>query len=129
MTDDSSGASKSLLESLGALASTLVSAAHTRLELLSTDLEEDRTHLITIVSLYIIALFCLVAGLVLAAIFIVVAFWESYRLLALGLLALFFLLTSLIAFGFAKHTVKSKPKLFLASLLELLKDKNELDSR
>jgi uncharacterized membrane protein YqjE len=123
---DAQAASKGLFESLGNMVSSLLGTVHTRLELLSTDLEEDRAHLLSIVCWYAGAMFCMALGLVLLAIFLVVAFWETHRLIALGALAGFFLLVGLVALGFARHQAKSKPKLFFASLLELLKDKETL---
>lgn len=118
--------SKGLIESLRALASTLLTVAHTRLELLSTDIEEDRAQLLSQVCWIICAIFCLAVGLVLVAILLVVAFWETHRLIALGALAGFFLLLGTVALGLARHQAKSKPKLFFASLLELLKDRQAL---
>jgi uncharacterized membrane protein YqjE len=121
--------SKGLLESLAAFASTLVGIAHTRLELLSNDLEEDRERLFSIVALYLAAMFFLVVGLILAIILIVFVLWETHRLLALSSIAGFFLLLGLATWGFAMRMTKRKPKLFSASLLELLKDRENLDSR
>ena len=124
--DKSSGG---LLNSLYMLASSLVSIAHTRLELLSTDLEEDREHLLSLVILSLVSLFSLMVGVVLAVILLVVIFWESHRLLVLGSLAGFFLAMGLAACGFAVRKAKTKPRLFLASLLELFKDSQQLGSR
>jgi uncharacterized membrane protein YqjE len=121
--------SKGLIESLAAFATTLVGVVHTRLELLSTDFEEDRERLFSIVTLYLIAMFCLVVGLVLTIILIVYILWETHRLLALSSMAGFFLLAGLVLWGFATHKTKTKPKLFSASLLELLKDQEKLDGR
>ena len=121
--------SKGLLESLSAFATTFVSVAHTRLELLSTDLEEDRAHLFSLVVLYLIAAFCLVVGLVIAIVLIVFVLWQSHRLLALSLVAGFFLLTGLGVCSFAIHKTKTKPRIFSASLSELLKDQQELGSQ
>lgn len=121
--------SKGLLDSLAAFASTLVGIAHTRLELLSTDLEEDRERLFSIVALYLAAMFCLVVGFVIAIVLIVFILWEMHHLLALSLVAGFFLLVGSVMWGLAMRKTKSKPKLFSASLLELLKDKDKLDSR
>jgi uncharacterized membrane protein YqjE len=121
--------SKGLLDSLAAFAATLVSIAHTRLELLSNDLEEDRARLSHLITLYLIAAFCLVVGLVLAIILIVFVLWEDHRLLALSLLAGFFICIGLMTCGIALRKGQAKPKLFSASLLELLKDKDKLDSR
>ena len=121
--------SKGLLDSLAAFATTLVGIAHTRLELLSTDLEEDRERLFSIVTLYLIAMFCLIVGLVLTIILIVYILWETHRLLALSSMSGIFLLAGLVLWSLATHKTKTKPKLFSASLLELRKDKEKLDSR
>jgi len=126
MSDNTSNSSKGLLDSLTVLAGSLVSIARTRLELLSIDLEEDRIHLLSVVLLSLAALFSLVVGVVLVAILLVVIFWESHRLLVLGSLAGFFLVTGLVACGFALRKAKTKPRLFTASLLELFKDSQQL---
>lgn len=120
---------KGLLESLSAFASTLVSIAHSRLELLSLDLEEDRAHLFLLVVQYLIAAFFLVVGLVIAIILIVFVLWENHRLIALSLIAGFFLLTGLGMACYAMYKSKTKPRLFSASLSELVKDQQALDSK
>jgi uncharacterized membrane protein YqjE len=125
MAENSTG-SNGLLNSLTVLARSLVSIVHTRLELLSTDLEEDREHLLSLVILSLVSLFSLMVGLVLIAILFMVVFWESHRLLALGSLAGFFILMGLATCGIAVHKAKTKPRLFLASLLELFKDTQQL---
>lgn len=130
MTDEKPpGGSKGLLESLATLAATLVAIAHTRLDLLSADLEEDRAHLLSLLVLTLAALFCLGVGVVLATILLVVAFWDTHRILALTGLAGFFLAAGIAAWGFAMHKARTKPRLFAASLSELLKDRQQLVSR
>lgn len=128
MANEKSGASKGLIESLSALAITLVDIAHTRLELLSIDLEEDRAHLLSLIFLFLAAIFCLIVGLILAIILIVFILWESHRLWALSLLAGFFLLVGLVIWFIAVHKTKTKPKLFSSSLSELFKDQEKLKS-
>jgi uncharacterized membrane protein YqjE len=118
-----------LLDSLAVLTNTLVSAAHNRLDLLSNDLEEDRARLFSLVLLYLISAFSLVVGLVIAIILIVFILWESHRLLALSLVAGFFLLIGIAIAGYALHKTKTKPRLFSASLSELLKDQQELGTK
>lgn len=120
-----------MLESLTTLAATLVAIAHTRLDMLSTDLEEDRLHLLSLLAMALLALFSLGVGvgLLLATLLLVVAFWDTHRLLMLGSLAGFFLLAGMAACGYAVYEVKTKPKIFAASLLELLKDRLQLASR
>ena len=102
---------------------------HTRLELLSTDVEEDRAHVLSLLVLALAALFFIGVGVVLAAILIVVVFWDSHRLLALGSLAGFFLAAGVGAWAYALHKARTKPRLFAATLSELLKDRLQLVSR
>lgn len=129
MNEKTPGGSKGLLESLATLAATLVAIAHTRLDLLSADLEEDREHLLSLLVLTLAALFCLGVGLVLATILLVVAFWDTHRILALSGLAGFFLAAGMATWMLAKHKARTKPRLFAASLSELLKDRQQLVSR
>jgi uncharacterized membrane protein YqjE len=129
MANETPSTSKGLVESLSVLATTLVDIAHTRLELLSIDLEEDRAHLLSLVCLYLVAMFCLVIGFILAIILIVFVLWEGHRLLALSLVAGFFLLLGLAIWFLAMHKAKTKPRLFSSSLSELFKDKEKLESR
>ena len=129
MSEQAPGGSKGLLESLTTLAATLVAIAHTRLDLLSTDLEEEREHVLSLLVLALVALFCLGVGVVLVTILLVVAFWDTHRLLVLGSLAASFLAIGVAAWGFAIHKARTKPRLFAASLSELMKDRQQLVSR
>lgn len=129
MAEKISGESKGLLNSLSTFAATLVAIVQTRLELLSADLEEDRAHYLSLLMLGLVALFCLGVGVVLAAILLVVVFWDTQRILVLGLLAGLFLTGGIGAGLFAMHKAKTRPKIFAASLLELFKDRQHLVSR
>jgi len=129
MAENTPGGSKGLLESLTTLAATLVAIAHTRLDLLSADLEEAREHLLSLLVLALVALFCLGVGVVLATILIVVAFWDTHRLLVLGIFTGCFLAVGMAAWGFAMHKARTKPRIFAASLSELFKDRQQLASR
>jgi len=128
MTERIPGGSRGLLDSLTTLAATLVAMAHTRLDLLSADLDEEREHLLSLLVLSLVALFCLGVGVVLVTILLVVAFWDTHRLLALGSLACFFLAVGMAAWMFAMHKARTKPRIFAASLSELLKDRQQLVS-
>ena len=128
MAEESHAATGGLFESLKTLSVSLVGMAHTRLELLSTDIAEERAHLTTLLVWALVALFCLGVGVVLLAMLIVVAFWESHRLLALGVLAGLFLAAGGGAGWFAMHKNRTKPRLFEASLTELSKDRQQLAS-
>jgi uncharacterized membrane protein YqjE len=129
MAERTPGGSKGLLESLTILAGTLVAIAHTRLDLLSADLEEERAHLFSLLVLTLVALLCFGIGVVLVTILLVVAFWDTHRLLVLGVLAGFFLVVGMAVLAFAMHKARTKPRLFAASLSELFKDRQQLISR
>lgn len=118
--------SAGLLHSLGGLAATLMAMAHTRLELLSADLDEEREHLLALLVLTLGALFCLGVGIVLMTILIVSAFWDSHRLLALGILAGCFMLGAIAAWRGVIGKARRKPRLFAVSLAELGKDREHL---
>lgn len=128
MADESQAATGGLFESLKALSVSLVGIAHTRLELLSTDIAEEREHLITLLFLVQLALFFWGVGILLLALLIVVAFWESHRLLALGGVAGLFLLAAAGIAWLAVHKTRTRPRLFAASLAELSKDRQHLTS-
>lgn len=115
-----------LFESLRTLSLSLVGIVHTRLELLSTEIAEEREHLISLLVLMLLALFCLGVGVALLAMLIVVAFWESHRLLALGGVTGFFLLAAAGMAWLALHKSRARPRLFAASLAELSKDRQRL---
>jgi uncharacterized membrane protein YqjE len=129
MPDTTPGGSKGLLESLTTLAATLVAIGQTRLALLSSDLEEEREHLISLLVLALTALFFLGLGVLLVTLLLVVAYWDTYRLPALAVLAGVFLLAGIVAWRVALHKARTKPRFFAASMSELLKDRQHLVSR
>lgn len=128
MREESRTGTGGLFESLRALAGSVVSIAHTRLELLSADIAEERAHLTSLLVMGLVSLFFLGVGVVLLAILIVVAFWESHRLAALGGLTGLFLIAGAGLAWLAMLKARTKPRLFEASLAELSKDRQQLSS-
>ena len=129
MSDQTPGASKGLFESLTVLAASLVAIAHTRLDLLSTDVEEDRERFTALLLLMLIAMFCLGVGVVLLTILLVVAFWDHHQLLVLAGLTSIFLAGGAFAWSVARQKLKTKPRLFAGSMAELSKDRQHLTQR
>ena len=128
MAEESHAATGGLFDSLKTLSGSVVGIVHTRLEMLSTDIAEERAHLTTLLVLGMVSLFCLGVGVVLLAILIVVAFWESHRLAALGGLTGLFLIAGAGLAWLAMHKARTRPRLFEASLAELSKDRQHLSS-
>lgn len=117
-----------LLASLKTLTLTLVGVVQTRLELLSTDVAEERARLTAILISAMVALFCLGVGVLLLAMLIVVMFWETHRILTLALLTAVFLATGAGLWAVTLHKLRNKPRLFDASISELAKDRVQLSS-
>lgn len=124
---DTQPPSEGLLQSLKNLAISLIAIVHTRLELLSTDLEEGRERFISLLAMAFISLFSLCFGAVLLTILIVVVFWDTHRLLVLGSLTGMFLIVGMLVGAAVVRRLKTMPRMFEASLTELLKDHQELD--
>jgi uncharacterized membrane protein YqjE len=66
---------------------------------------------------------------VLAALFVLLALWDTHRLLVLGILAILFLLGAALAWLVVRGKIRAKPGLIAASLTELAKDYKELTPR
>jgi len=112
-----------------ALAMTLLAIAHTRLELLSVDLEEEWVRLSSILIWTFAALFFAGLGLIFAILFLVLLLWDTHRLLALGIPAILFLLVAALSWLVVRGKYRSKPRLLAASLAELAKDREQFNSR
>jgi len=119
----------SLFQSLKGYLATWVELLRTRLELFSTEWQEERERLEQIVILAAASFFCLAFGLMMVTLFVVVAFWDTHRLAVLGGFAVLYLAAGTVAAVITWRKSKSKPKLFAATLGELAKDYRHLSSR
>jgi uncharacterized membrane protein YqjE len=123
------GQSPGLVQSLRKLAATLVALLQTRLELLATELEEERVRLVQVLLWGCIALAFLLLGVVMLTLFVVVLFWDTHRVLVSGLLALTFIAIGLAAVAVARSRARARSRLFSASLAELANDREQLTPR
>lgn len=99
------------------------------MELLSTELEEERVWLVSMLAWTLAALFCAGLGVVLAAVFVVAAFWDTHRLLTLSILTVVFFLAAVLSALVVLAKARAKPRLFAGSLVELSKDHERLRGR
>lgn len=111
-----------IFHSARSLMATWVAILRTRVEIISTELEEQREWLEQLVIFGIAALFLLSFGLLLLTLFVVMMFWESHRLLVLGLFAALYLMGGVFCVLTFRNKVRNKPKLFAATADELAKD-------
>lgn len=126
MAEESGAAGGGLFASLKALSANLLGIVQTRLELLATDIAEERERIITLLVLAVAALFSIGVGVVLLAILVVVALWESHRLIALSGMIVFFLMTGAGIGWIVLHRLRSHPRPLDASIAELTKDRQDL---
>jgi uncharacterized membrane protein YqjE len=115
-----------LLESLKRLTGTLLGIVQTRLELLANELEEERLRLRQMLFYGSVALFLFSMATMMLTVFVVVAFWDSYRLQVLGGLTVLFFIAGLLVWNALNRIAQQKPKLFAASLAELSDDIDRL---
>ena len=111
-----------LLHSIRHLASTLIGAAQTRLEILATEIEEERLRLEQLLLITLAAAICLGMALVLCVTFVLIYFWDTHRLLTVGLLAAAFMTAAVVLVWILRAKVKTRPKPFAVTRGELSKD-------
>lgn len=117
-----------LLGSLKSITALVVAIAHNRLNLISTDLEIAREQTVSVLMMLLVALFCLCFGALLLALFVVVIFWDTHRLIALGAVTGLFILIGIVYLWRVLKVLKAMPATFEASLAELAKDYKQLKS-
>jgi uncharacterized membrane protein YqjE len=98
----------------------------TRLELAATELEEETERLKQTVLLGAIALFFLAVGVILLTLFIVVYFWDTHRLLALGGVTVLYLIIGVAVALTAKKKMAGTPKFLSATMSEFAKDRERM---
>jgi uncharacterized membrane protein YqjE len=127
-TDDTSRERpvRGLLASLPHLLDTLLEVLQTRVALAANEFEEERERLRELVLYGFWSLFFLSMGLVLGTLFVIVAFWDEYRLHALGIAAAVYLLLGVVTVLLLRHSLRSRSRLLSATLGELKKDRAEL---
>ena len=112
-----------LLHSIKHLAGSLLGAAQTRLEILATEIEEERVRLEQLLLFLLAAAFCLAMGIVLCVALIVLYYWDTHRLLAVGILAAGFLAAGVVLGLILRDKAKTRPKPFAITRGELAKDR------
>jgi uncharacterized membrane protein YqjE len=118
-----------LLESLRNLLATAAAIAHTRLELLGTELQEEMHRVAAIMVWAAVALLAAGIGLFLAALGVIFVFWDTHRLVAALAVTAAFLLIAATAVLVLRAKVRNKPRLLDATLAELAKDRAQLAAR
>lgn len=115
-----------LFASVRDLLATALAIVHTRLELVTTEIEEELHRVAEIlVWMFVVVFFAGLTVLMLAFV-IVVAFWEEHRLLAASLTTLGFLAVTAIGLLVVRAKARARPKLLEATIEEIKRDREAL---
>jgi uncharacterized membrane protein YqjE len=111
-----------IAETVGRLAATVLAMVRTRIELAAVEVEEQSQRYLGYLLMSLLALFLSGIAIVLAALFVVMLFWDTYRIAAvLGMASLFALAAMVIGMK-VRAGLASQPPLLSATLAELEKD-------
>jgi uncharacterized membrane protein YqjE len=119
----------SLFTSIAQMLATVIGIAQTRLELLTTELQEEVHRVAEIMVYTAVALLAAGVGLFMLALVVVFVFWDTHRLAAaIGVTATFFLI-AVVAGLVLRAKVHAKPPMLDGTIAELKKDRAALLSR
>jgi uncharacterized membrane protein YqjE len=118
-----------LFRSLANLLATIVAIAHTRVELLTTEVKEEIHRAAGIMVWALVALLAAAFGLFLTALVIVFVFWDTHRVLASVLVASSFFVLAFVALLLLRSKVRHRPRPLEGTLAELAKDRDQLRRR
>lgn len=127
--DDPRDPPPGLLEALRTLLATLLQLLRTRVELFTTEAQEQLQRLLGLFVWSLVALFCGSLSLLLLCITVLIAFWDNHRLLAASCLTGALLVMLLVALLALRAQWRATPRWFGASLDELQRDADALRER
>lgn len=117
-----------LLVSLRQLLATSARVMHTRVEILSTELEEEGVRVGELLLYGLMTMFFLGLGLLMVTLFVILVFWDTHRLVVLACFAVFYLAIGAGIALVVRHKLRTRPRMFAATLSELGKDRDRLVS-
>jgi uncharacterized membrane protein YqjE len=124
--NESAGLTGGLFKSLSGFLATLVSVAHTRLQLLTTELQEEVHRAAQLLVWAFIALFAALLALFLGALAVIFVFWDTHRLLAALIMTGVLLAVAIGAGLVLRAKINTRPPLLDSTLAELAKDRDQL---
>ena len=115
-----------LIGSLARLGRTALALLRTRLEILATEIEEERIRFSQLALAVATIAFCIQMAVLLFVVLMVVLLWESHRLLTVGVFSAGFLIAGVGLTLWLRHRLKTRPRMFASTLGELGKDEDRL---
>jgi uncharacterized membrane protein YqjE len=118
-----------LFHSLSHFVGTLLGLAHTRLELLTTELQEEVRQVGQLLVWALIAAFAAMMALFLGALTVIFAFWDTHRVLVAVLMVAVMAAVAAMAAAVLAKKLRNRGPLLDATLAELAKDRDQLRAR
>ncbi len=128
--DSAAGSARAggLLGSAKGLLTTIVEIAHTRLQLLANEIEEEKLRFRQMMLFAVVAVLFLALGVVFLTLLVIVQFWDTHRVMAIGCVVVVYLVLGALFGGMAVKRIRAGSSLFSASLRELSRDRDRLSS-
>jgi uncharacterized membrane protein YqjE len=104
------------------VASTLVAMLGTRLELAAVEFQEEARRLLGYLAWSLLAVFLAAGSTMLIALFVILLFWDSYRLQAVAGMAVLLGMAALLIVSNVRSKLNAQAPLFADTLAELRKD-------
>lgn len=117
-----------IVDSFVRLAATVLETLHTRLELVSVEVEEELLRYSSYLLWVVVALFCAGVAILLGILLIVVIFWDSHREAVLLSMISVFAGVALYLGWWLRKSMRNKPRLLGFTLDELRRDTSALRS-
>ena len=117
-----------LLASVRQLGSTFAAILHTRLELFTKEFERERIRVMRLLLIGAVGLFFFFLGILTLTLFIVVLFWDSQRLVAIGFLTAVYLGIAVGLGLYAKGEAGRSARPFASTLSQFKRDRERLRS-
>jgi uncharacterized membrane protein YqjE len=115
------------MDSAKRMLATVIALVHTRLELFTTEIEEEIQRAVSILLWGVIALFFGSLTVLMIAFLVIVIFWDDHRILAASLVTATFLVMTFVFAMLARSRLRAKEGFMSASIEELRRDRDSLD--
>jgi uncharacterized membrane protein YqjE len=116
-----------VLQAVKRMLATLVALVHTRLELFTTEIEEEIQRAASILLWGLVALFFGSLSVMFIAVTVLIIFWDDNRILAASLITATFLVLTVVFALLARARLHSKGRFMEASIEELKRDRESLE--
>jgi uncharacterized membrane protein YqjE len=118
-----------LLASIRHFGATIVALIHTRIELVSTEVEEELQRGMIILLWMMLALLFGGLAIVMLAVTLLIIFWDDHRVVVAVLITMTFVVTAGFMAYLAQARIAGKPRFMAATIEELKRDRAYLERK